>query len=190
MSHQLWTVSIKYGLTPNQIYLLDCYRSKIKPLFINETQESDLCKKYGLLNEDYSLTEKAIIILDDFEMFLVKTKKKLAIDILGDDLLEKINEYVKTFPAMRLPSGTLARQSINELKPKFVWFFKTYPNYSWDLVLDAVKYYVMLKEAESFNYMMSSSYFIQKTDARTKASKSELADYCQLILDDPNVLPV
>jgi hypothetical protein len=36
--------------------------------------------------------------------------------------------------------------------------------------------------------MVSSSYFIKKTNPQTKEVSSKLADYCQEILDNPNML--
>ena len=94
------------------------------------------------------------------------------------------------FPAKRLPSGELARQTPNELKDKFVWFFKTYPEYDWGMVLDATDYYVYTKSLKNFEYTMTSSYFIKKTDPRTKETSSKLADHCQMILDEPSLLNI
>jgi hypothetical protein len=92
------------------------------------------------------------------------------------------------FPARKLPSRELARQSVQELRDKFVWFFKTFPEYSWDLVLDATDYYIYTKSKENYMYMSTSSYFIQKVDARTKTWKSVLADHCQMIQENPEIL--
>lgn len=142
----------------------------------------------GYIDREQNLSEGALVILEEFETLLVKTKKRVAVEVLGEDFLTKIKEYREMFPAKRLSSGLLARQNVEELKSRFVWFFKTYPNYSWDLVLDAAQYYVMMKERENWQYMITSSYFIQKTDNISKVSKSELANYCQLIVDNPDVL--
>ena len=90
------------------------------------------------------------------------------------------------FPAMKLPSGELARQSMQELRDKFVWFCKTYPDYDWDTILNAAHFYIYTKKKDGYMYMVTSSYFIQKTDPRTKISKSLLADYCQMTIDDPD----
>lgn len=180
---------MKYNVTPNQIYLLDSYRSKIQPSdIINHEAERAACIEKKLLTEEGKLTDRAIVILDDFETYLVKTKKKVTSAVLGDDFLEKIKQYRELFPAKRLASGLQARQPVQDLKDKFVWFFKRYPEFDWDLVLDATQYYIILKHRENYAYMPTSMYFIQKTDNLTKTSKSELANYCQLILDDPSVL--
>lgn len=189
MNHQLWTTLIKYNVSPNQLYFLDCCRYKIKPThLIDEDTETKVAKERGHLDKDGKLTSGAIFILDEFETLLTKTKKKVSSEILGTNALEDINTYRELFPAKRLPSGELARQTVQELRDKFVWFFKTYPEFTWELVLNATDYYVYTKEKEGFNFMITSSYFIQKTDPRTKVSKSTLADYCQMILDNPEIL--
>lgn len=189
MSHQLWTTLIRHSITPNQLYFLDCCRYKIKPdSMINSAAESSIAISRGYLTEDGKLTNKAMQVLEEFETYLVKTKKKVATSVLGENFIEKINEYRELFPKERLPSGELARQNVQELKDKFIWFFKTYTNYDWDLVLDATDYYIYSKEKDNYMYMATSSYFIQKTDNRTKVSKSLLADYCQILIDNPEIL--
>ncbi len=185
----MWTTLIKYNINPNQVYFLDCSRYKIRPdSIINSAAESSIAMSKGYLTEDGKLTDKAMVLLEEFETFLVKTKKKVAVSVLGDNFLDKINEYRELFPKERLPSGELARQNVQELKDKFIWFFKTYHNYDWNLVLDATDYYIYTKSKDNYMYMATSSYFIQKTDLRTKTSKSLLADYCQTLLDNPEIL--
>lgn len=189
MSHQLWNTLIKHNLSPNQIYLLSCYRNNIKPSkIIDEKKENLICQEKQLIDNEGNLTNTAALILNEFETFLVKTKKKVASDVLGVNFTEKINEYREIFPSKRLPSGQLARQSAEELKQKFIWFFKTYPEYDWDLVLDAADYYNAVFEKKGYMYMATSSYFIKKTDTVTKEVSSKLADYCQEILDNPKIL--
>jgi len=189
MTHQLWMTLIKNNLSPNQVYFLDCCRQKIKPTgIINAEAEALICQSKGLIDDEGKLSHKAQEILNDFETYLVKTKKKVATSVLGDNFLEKIKEYRELFPAIKLPSGELARQSVQELKDKFIWFFKTYPEYDWDLVLDATDFYIFNKHKENYSFMVTSSYLIQKTDLKTKLSRSILADYCQMILDNPDIL--
>jgi len=142
----------------------------------------------NLLDAAGNLTPEALGVLEAFETLLVKTKRKVSTEILGNDHLERIREYRELFPATRLPSGELARQSVQELKDKFVWFFKTYPEYAWTQVLDATDYYVYTKSREHYRYMATSSYFILKTDTRTRTSRSLLADHCQLLHENPELL--
>jgi len=188
MSHQLWSTLIKHKLSPNQIYFLDCCRSKIIPssTLINSDAEKIICEAKGLIDVNGKLTPKAVIVLEEFEIYLVKAKSKVANAVLGDDFMQKLNEYIEMFPKKRLPSGLYARQSIKELKDKFIWFFKTYPEYDWKTVLDATDYYIYLKQNQDvpYKFMMTSSYFIKKSDSFSKEIRSTLADTCQELLDN------
>lgn len=189
MSHQLWNTLIKWKLSPNQIYFMDCCRSNIKPNnIIDEEVEKQICLQRNLIDAEGNLTNEGAVILNEFETHLVKTKKKVATEVLGTDVNERIKEYREIWPAKRLPSGELARQSNQELKDKFVWFFKNYPEYDWDLVLDATDYYNEVFKKKNYQYMATSSYFIKKTNPLTKEVSSKLADYCQEIIDNPSIL--
>lgn len=189
MSHQLWSPLIKYGISPNQIYLLDCYANSIIPTsIINENTDRIVCQSKGLLDGNNKITPLGTIILNEFETYLVKRKKKVTHEVLGENFLQRVEEYREAFPSRRLPSGELARQSVKELQDKFVWFFKTYPEYDWDLVLDATDYYNILFEKKGYMYMATSSYFIKKTNPQTKETTSKLADYCQELVDNPNII--
>jgi hypothetical protein len=189
MSHQLWSIPTKWKLSPNQIYFLDCCRSNIKPNdLIDQEKERETSLKRNLIDESGNLTNEGSVILNEFETFIVKTKRKVASEILGTEMNERINEYRNIWPSKRLPSGELARQSVQELKDKFVWFFKTYPEYDWDLILDATDYYNEVFKRKNYQYMATSSYFIKKSNTTTKEVSSKLADYCQEILDNPNIL--
>ena len=189
MSHQLWINLIRHNVSPNLLYYLDCCRHKIKPsAIINPDAERIAAHNRGLVDESGALTQQAVVVLNDFETFLVKTKKKVTSDVLGQDFLDNIKAYREIFPTGFLPHGEVARQSVEELKLKFIWFFKTYPDFNWPLILEATNYYRFLKEKDGFKFMATSSYFIQKTDNKTRMVKSSLADYCQLLKDDPDII--
>jgi hypothetical protein len=183
MSHQLWTTLIKYNISPNQIYFLDCCRSRIKPTgIINSEAEANICRAKGYINEKGQLTEKALVILDEFQTFLLKSKKKVTSAVLGDDFLDKIRYYRELFPTGTLPSGAVSRQSVAQLKDKFIKFFQTYTEYDWTLIHLATEYYISEKEKVNFEYMKNSGYFIDKFGV------SELANHCDLLIDMPKVL--
>lgn len=190
MSHQHWITLHKYQLSPNQEYVLDCYREKIAPssTLVNEPVERQALIEKGYLSAEGKLTQKALLVLEECELFKVKTKKKVTTSVLGADFLERINMYRELFPAIKLSSNQLARQSVKELQDKFVWFFKTYPQFDWDLVLTATNVYTLECQAKNWEYMQTSSYFIQKTDNMTKTVKSTLSDYCQLLVDNPDYI--
>jgi len=189
MTHQLWTTLIRHKVSPNLLYYLDCCRQKIAPTDIVESQalKQEALDK-GLLDKDFKLSVEGLIVLEEFETLLVKTKKRVSNDVLGPDFLENIKEYREMFPARRLPSGELARQSVQELKDKFVWFFNMFPEYDWNTILDATDSYIFTKSKENYLYMVTSSYFIHKVDPRTRTWKSLLADHCQMIQDNPELL--
>ena len=186
----MWASAIKWNISPNQIYFLDCCREKIMPCksLINVDAERMLAEYKGYIDKEGKITTKAMTILTEFETLHTKTKKKVATEVLGIDFNEKIKEYREIFPAKRLPSGELARQNVQELKDRFVWFFKTYPEYDWDLILDAADYYNDVFKKKNYLYMATSSYFIKKTNTTTKEISSKLADYCQEIIDNPKLL--
>ena len=188
MSHQLWNTLIKWKLSPNQIYFMDCCRSNIKPnAIIDQEAEKEICLQRNLIDAEGNLTNEGAVILNEFETHLLKVKKKVATEVLGADMNDRIKEYREIWPAKRLPHGQLARQSNQELKDKFVWFFKNYPEYDWDLILDATDYYNEVFKKKDYLYMATSSNFIKKTEV-TKEVSSKLADYCQEILDNPSIL--
>lgn len=176
-------------MSPNQLFLLDCTRDNIQPgRLVHEPYDKVECVAKGFLTSEGKLTEKAVVVLDEFETLLVKTKKKVATTVLGDEFISRVQEYREMFPTAKLPSGELPRQSVQELRDKFVWFFKTYPYYDWDLVLDATEYYIMTKRKENWAFMRSSSNFIKKTNPQTKETTSTLADHCQYLLDNPETV--
>ena len=183
MSHHLWTTLIKHSVSPNQIYFLDCCRSKIKPTgIINPDAELNICRAKGYINDDGQLTHKALVILDEFETFLKKTKRKVSSEVLGNEYLEKIHYYRNLFPDGKLPSKAVSKTNVEDLKTKFLEFFKKYTRFDWTLVHLATEYYIFEKEKENFEFMKNSSYFIDKFGF------SELANQCDFLLDHPEVL--
>lgn len=188
-THQLWSVAIKYNISPDLLYFLDCCKKNIKPTnIIDGATQNVLAINQGLIDEHGKLSHLATQIVDEFEMYIVKKKTKVTKEVLGENFIQKVTEYREAFPRIRLPSGELARQSVQELKERFIWFFKTYPEYDWDLVLDAADYYNILYEKKRYSFMVTSSYFIKKTNPQTKETTSKLADYCQLLLENPKIL--
>ena len=158
-------------------------------VLINVDAERIVAEAKGYIDADNNLTAKAIIVLEEFETYLTKTKSKVTKAILGEDFLEKVNQYIEMFPKKRLPSGLYARAALKEVKEKFVWFFKNYPEYDWKTVLDATDYYIYLKQNQDvpYKFMMTCSYFIKKSDPYTKETRSALADTCQELIDNPDV---
>ena len=137
----------------------------------------------GYINAENKLTQEALLLLDEFETYIVKTKKKVATEVLGDNFMENINSYINLFPKQRLPSNQYARQPVRDVKDAFIWFFKNYPEYDWKTVLDAADYYVYMYKQKDYMYMMDCLAFIAKTDPITKKIKSTLATTCMEMAD-------
>lgn len=189
MSHKIWTSCRKFNVSPNQLFFLDCCRNSISTgKLVNVEAERLVAESCGHMNPDGTLTEKAIAMLKHLQTEIESKTKPKTENVLGADYLDKVKEYREYFPSKRLDHGEVARQSVKELTDKFIWFFKTYTDYDWDIVLDAAKYYCLIKEQERHAFMSTSSYFIKKTDPTSKTIVSKLADYCQLILDNPELL--
>ena len=185
MGHQLWNVCRKYNISPNQLYFLDSCREKIAPSqVINADAQKAICIQRGWIDAEGTLSPGAIFILDEFETFLKKTKTRVTKEILGEDFLKNVNEYREIFPDFRLPSKELGRQSTETLSGRFVKFFKKYPQYDWELILDATDYYVNYYKKMDYKYMTCSLYFIDKDGI------SKLADTCQAIIDNPKLLEI
>jgi hypothetical protein len=172
----------KYQITPNQLILLHCIQEKIRPdgLLPNLQGEIILSQRGEWITPDNLLQPKAILLLSEADtLFKVNKKKKSVFNT--EEFNNNLNEFREIFPKGILPSGKAARSSLSELKKKMSKFFTDYPEYDWDLVLDATTYYVEHYKKQSYMYMKTAGYFISKND------ESELASYCQTILDGADV---
>jgi hypothetical protein len=83
------------------------------------------------------------------------------------------------FPAIKLPTGSLARVSAKNLIPAFEWFFSNF-NYTEEEILKATELYVSQWEEKSYSHMRTSLYFVRKQSI-DKSFSSDLANYCELI---------
>lgn len=187
MSHQHWKTHIKYSLSPNQEYLLDCYSDTIKPstLLIDETIERQACIDKGFLTPEGVITAKGEQALAECELVKRKLKSKLSQTELGEDYIRKVDKFIDLFPNIVLPNGSSARASKTDVIDKLVKFFKKYKQYDWDTVLKATDLYTSRKEKENWAYMQTILNFISKTDS-DKSVKSTLAGLCQMIIDNPD----
>ena len=64
----------------------------------------------------------------------------------------------------------------------FKWFFENH-EYSWDIIFKATNNYLNKEEESNYKYTRTSQYFIKKQDNTDKSVNSELANFCQLMLD-------
>lgn len=173
---------LKEGLTPNSFYVLYCIKEKIVVAnFVNKAIECKKLQSDEWLDKNLELTHKSHIFITEIDSFFRKTKKKTSKDLLGDEFLDKIEEYNKIFPNKKLSSGKYARVNPKTLENAFRWFFENY-DYDWDIIMRATLKYVDEYSVRRYEYMRTSQYFIRKQNT-DKTWDSDLATYCELIKD-------
>lgn len=139
----------------------------------------------GWLNEDYTLSVKAVNLLNHVESLFKKTKKTVKVSNLGEDADIYLEEFRLMFPSGRPAIHKKAvRSNVPELRLKFEWFFKQYPEYTWEAVFTATRNYLDDCNQEANRYMQISKYFVCKHDQKTGDIKSDLASYCEELYDD------
>jgi hypothetical protein len=166
-------------LTPNQFYLLCCLRENEASININLHQELRILtndKWLTKVENAYIISPAAHLLIDQVESFFKVHKKKTDTQVMGQNHMLKIEEYILLFPKGKLPSGKSARSDKKNLETCFKWFFETH-DYSWDIILKATAIYVDSYERNNFMYMQTSQYFIRKQQS-DKTWGSELANCC------------
>jgi len=172
-------------LTPNQLLLLYAVDNSTSIETINPHLEIR-----GLVEQKYvnyekgksvDITKKGRDIIEKYDAYFTKAKKKTNIHLMGKEYTEKVEEYRELFPAGKLPHGKPARVNVKTLINNFRWFFENY-DYTWEEVIDATKRYVNEYAQKDYLYMQTSQYFISKAD-QSKVKQSQLADYCDMIRD-------
>jgi len=175
----------KERITPNSYYVLECIKNNLIPAsYINKDLEIKKLQTEGWLKDDLTLSNKSLIFTTEIDGFFKKTKKKAAKAIMGDNFIENIQKYSDIFPSMKLASGKYARSNVKNLENAFRWFFETY-DYDWDTMLLATNRYIAEYRASNYQYMRTSQYFIRKQSS-DKTWDSDLADYCEMILNKPD----
>lgn len=172
----------KNSLSPNTYYVLYCIGENLVPNKIVSTElEISRLQTDGWLTNDKQLTEKSTILLKEINGYFKVSKKKTSKTLMGEDFMEKIEDYLDIFPKFKLPSGKYARSNKKNLENNFRWFFENY-DYDWNTVLSATEKYVNEFEVNGYKFMRTSQYFIRKQGA-DKMFDSELATYCDVIIN-------
>ena len=179
---EIFNKLFKVGLTPNLFYVLYSYKTKVTcDSSINTSLESSRLESDGWISMG-QLTTKSINLIQDIDSYFKLSKKKTSTQVMGDDFLTKIDEYLEIFPKFKLPSGKYARSDKKNLENNFRWFFET-NSYDWDTVINATKMYVDEFERQGYKYMRTSQYFIRKLNPAEKTFESELANYCEVYMN-------
>lgn len=174
------------GLTPNGYYVLHAtingyYHDK----YINIRTEQHRLAVTDFLIEDgdqYTLTSKATDIVKTAEKLLVEVTKKIKKVPYGMWEAE-ITQFNNMFPKGKRDGSSIAyRTNPKELHERFMWFFETYPEYNWEMILDVTKKYVETTSENDVRYLQSSKYFIKKQDKNLEIT-STLASLCWNVVE-------
>ena len=176
------------SVSPNGLYVLNAMHEKFyHHKYVNLITEQYRLELSGHLKKNdvgkYELTNKGLMLIRDSQKFLKSSrtsKKKVPFEEWKDN----IQAFNEMFPKGRRPGSSVGyRTPPKELYSRFAWFFEEYPEYDWDMVLNATEKYVkVFDENNDYTYLQSSKYFIKKDD-RNKNTTSTLGSICFMITE-------
>lgn len=172
----------KYNISPNQYYMLLSIKEGLSCPQVNEAQEIRVLKGKGYILDSGKLSSMSLQIISEIESIIKPLKEKTTKAILGSESKEYIEQYRELWNMGKLPSGVPARVNKKEIEAKFQKFFTKFPEYTWEEVINATKYYIDEFERNNppYIYMQNSSYFISKM-TQDKTIQYTLANYIELI---------
>ena len=172
----------KNNLTPNGYYILfSCSEGLDYSDLPGQAAEITRLKHYGYLDKTTGkLTDAAKLILVEAGKLFTRNVKNLH-DELGQEFSSNVKKYRDMFPA-GIQHGRALRTSATDLSPRFIWFFKTFPAVTWDMVFRATEKYID-SFGRDLTYCKNSSYFIKKED-KYKSSISDLGTWCENLEED------
>lgn len=176
----------KHKLSPNGFYVLhSTFNGYAHPNFINVRTEQyrlALCDYMKEVDGIYILTTLGKGVLRNGQKILEKAPPKKKVPF--EEWEEHIIRYNEHFPKGKRPDSAHAyRTNPKELYERFIWFFNEYPEYTWELVFQAIGQYTdAFKESGDYQYMSNSKYFIKKED-KNKQVTSSLGTMCWNIVE-------
>lgn len=191
---ELYDFLVKNKVSPNGLFVLHCtHHGYMYPNYVNFNSEQyrleitgHLEKKQEAVGPVYSITEKGIHLLRESEHVMTKVKRSRK-PVLTEGWEENVARYNELFPKGRKDGAISFRTNPRELMDRFMWFFKEYPEYTWEHVFEATEKYVnTFDEATGYTYMQTSKYFIKKED-KSKTITSTLATMCYNIVEGNDV---
>jgi len=165
-------------LSPNGYYILYCLEHNINfeefDLPVPKSAELFKLKQANFINEDgYVTLEGKMIVIEATKLYLRQVKSIK--DELDDDYKLNVEKYRDLFPA-GVVEGKRLKSTTSELTARFIWFFKTFPQFSWNTVLGATAEYIESK-AGDMKFCRNASYFIKKSE--NGSIISDLASWCE-----------
>lgn len=172
-------------LTPNGYYLLYCIENNvIMDLNLAYSTEMHKLKLLGFLDEKSNLTDKAIKVMNAASGIEPKKTKALK-EAVTAGFKENLLKYRDLFPTTK-EAGRPVKSTVVDLEPRMQWFFRSYPDYTWEMVLNATKKYIESQNGD-YRYCMTSAYFIKKDD-KNRSTLSTLATWCEAENDEPPIV--
>ena len=174
-----FSIIIRAGLTPNQVYLLSSMKRKVSPALINIHAELRALVNAGWVDDKNKLATKSLMLLEELDSLFLARKKKATVSTAEPGFIGYMHKYVEIFPDIKLPSDKRARVNVLNLESAFKWFFQKY-DYDWDTILKATELYVDEYARNDYKFMRNSQFFIRKQQP-DKSWISDLADYCEMV---------
>ena len=168
------------NVTPNGYYILYSLDQNLSfDLPIPYAAEVFKLKHLGLIDDDSKLTQEGRMFL--IETYRIQLKQVKSInDELDSSFRENVETYRLLFPK-GVVDGKALRSSMTDLVPAFIWFFKVYPQFTWENVINATKLYLESHQG-NYTYCKTAGYFIKKQD-KSKNYISLLATWCEAEID-------
>jgi hypothetical protein len=185
----LYDYLVQERLTPNGLYVLQATHEEfLIPNYLNFKHEQYRLSLSGHLKEHkeptqlnavYTITDKGLHVIRKAHELVSKVKAEKKINIPFSDWEEKIEQYNQLFPKGKKQGSSISfRTAPKELFDRFKWFFKEYPEYTWDDIMTATERYLKpYNESSDYTYAQTSKYFIKKED-KNKSVTSTLATMC------------
>lgn len=191
---KLFALCFSKQISPNALCMLHMLKTSVyyKGLVNDNIEiESLLYKKYvEEVEGNIKLTTSGHRVLDEFEKLItgIRQSTKKTKYVLPENIEEMIKEFRELFPTGKQGSSPI-RTNPEELQERFQWFFDTYPQYTWDMVIQATKNYLQTLENSStgMQFISTAGHFIRKVKLGTKTGASLLADYCLMIQEKTEV---
>lgn len=174
---QLLNLALTNQLNLNQIACLYYLKNKIAiPEIYNPRINLAKLALHGYIDSKLSVTDPGKRVLKSFEDLFETQRKKAITEVLGDAYKEQIEVFRTIYPRKNSRGRLLTTGCSNEnLAKSFEWFFKNYPDFTWDTVFRATRAYV---DNVDKTYIKDMKYFIKKQDTQDKTWDSTLAAWC------------
>lgn len=153
-----------------------CIKYNLKLVLVNNPTDIKILLNLKYIDGNNQITELGNTLLDNLGVLFKKTKVANSLDLLGNNFLDKINEYKNYFPKNK-------RSTTNEIKEKFVKLFIKNPNLKWDDLLNATKLYFSEDREEKYIYKASNFIMVERSGINT----SPILEYHERILEGENI---